>query len=294
MSTTNSNDPMHSSSTAGVHRGFLVIRNSSSNVVLQSTLVTSNPLLYVSATNIDIEPGGFVSVSVFFKAQQDDTSFSSYNASTFAATTPASSSRSSASGSSSAYLHLGYVMVTCPHQGQESVVDIRQGNASNSSCFSFSSYSRPPTLPRHISHYLTTTQQHQHMPKDEVMPPIRSHPSRGVFFRLPTANFGTTTVGSLTRLKLELCNALDVQVTVFLRDPSLPFVLLHEEVQLRARAYVRLPIRFVPIAAKEYTSELVAQTADASFLATIMLQGNAINASHDTPTNSGAVAVEKV
>ena len=37
------------------------------------------------------------------------------------------------------------------------------------------------------------------------------------------------------------------QVSVVLQDPSLPFVLLHNEVNLRAKCFVRIPVRFVPV-----------------------------------------------
>ena len=79
-------------------------------------------------------------------------------------------------------------------------------------------------------------------------------PKSGVYFRKVKNHFGSVAIGSLTRSKIELCNSTDKevrsitnsslqifsmlneyfpllgpQVTVFLRDPNLPFVLIHNE-----------------------------------------------------------------
>lgn len=60
-------------------------------------------------------------------------------------------------------------------------------------------------------------------------------------------SFGPVAVGTLARLKVELCNGSDHDISVLIGDPSLPFVLLHNEVHIKARSYVRIPIRFVPV-----------------------------------------------
>jgi hypothetical protein len=57
------------------------------------------------------------------------------------------------------------------------------------------------------------------------------------------------------------------------KDPALPFVLMHNEVKLRARAYVRIPVRFVPIALGEFVGELVAVSEDGKVQTSTMLQG---------------------
>jgi hypothetical protein len=96
-----------------------------------------------------------------------------------------------------------------------------------------------------------------------------------VFFRRLVANFGSVAVGSLARQKIELCNATDSKVTVFISDCSLPFVVLHNEVHLKPKSYVRLPVRFVPVSGpKEFTALLVAQTEDGRYHTSITLTGN--------------------
>ena len=37
---------------------------------------------------------------------------------------------------------------------------------------------------------------------------------------------------------------------MLLSDPSLPFVLVHAQVTMRPRSYMRVPVRFVPVAAR--------------------------------------------
>jgi hypothetical protein len=65
-----------------------------------------------------------------------------------------------------------------------------------------------------------------------------------------------------------------LQVTVFVTDPQLPFVVLHNEVKMRPKCFVRLPIRFVPIGqSKEYSTDLIVQSADGRFKSSILLYG---------------------
>jgi hypothetical protein len=96
---------------------------------------------------------------------------------------------------------------------------------------------------------------------------------RGVFFKKQHVHFGSHPIGSLKRAKIELCNSTDHDVVVFLGDPALPFVLCHNEIRLRARSYVRVPVRFVPIARAETESELVVQSADGEHHSSIKLCG---------------------
>jgi hypothetical protein len=96
----------------------------------------------------------------------------------------------------------------------------------------------------------------------------------GVFFRRNIIHFGSVTVGSLSRLKIELCNTTDKEMTVVIEDPLLPFVLLHNEVKLRAKSYVRVPIRFVPVTNDEYSIQLNATTIEGNFHTSITLTGN--------------------
>ena len=64
-------------------------------------------------------------------------------------------------------------------------------------------------------------------------------------------------------------------MTVFLGDPCLPFVLLHNEVTIRPHSYICVPVRFLPVSEGQYMNELLAQTADGAFHTKIQLQGSA-------------------
>jgi hypothetical protein len=97
---------------------------------------------------------------------------------------------------------------------------------------------------------------------------------RGIYFKKGQVDFGSVGVGSLHRLKIELCNPTDKEVTVHISDPSLPFVLLHNEVKLRPKCFVRVPLRFVPVSGpQEYACELHAKSADGKFSALTLLSG---------------------
>ena len=81
-------------------------------------------------------------------------------------------------------------------------------------------------------------------------------------------------------------------MSVLIGDPSLPFVLLHNEVHIKARSYVRIPIRFVPVFHNPsgnttysflkpllikiigYTATLIAQSTDGQQISKINLAGN--------------------
>ncbi len=87
-----------------------------------------------------------------------------------------------------------------------------------------------------------------------------------VYFSRRAASFGAAVVGSISRLKVELCNPKDTEVTVHLAELPLPFVVLHKEIQLGARAYVRIPVRFIPSVTRSaedgpYTCDLKVTTA---------------------------------
>ena len=96
----------------------------------------------------------------------------------------------------------------------------------------------------------------------------------GIYFKHTLINFGSSAVGTLTRTRIELCNATDREVIVYIGDPTLPFVLLHNEVKIRPRCYVRLPVRFVPILGpRQFTTQLTAQSADGLYHTMITLTG---------------------
>ncbi len=47
---------------------------------------------------------------------------------------------------------------------------------------------------------------------------------------------------------------------------------------MRAKSFVRVPVRFVPTSAGEFQQELIAQTADGKFQAIVQLVGTASSA----------------
>ena len=97
-----------------------------------------------------------------------------------------------------------------------------------------------------------------------------------VFFRRQTTNFGSVLVGSVSRQRVDICNAGVEDVTVYLSDPELPFVLLQNELRLRARSFIRVPVRFVPVSVREYSAELevVAQTSTGEIHCSILMIGS--------------------
>ena len=98
---------------------------------------------------------------------------------------------------------------------------------------------------------------------------------QGIYFRKQTCNFGPAAVGAIHTLKADLCNATDYEVTVWLQDPDLPFILglaaggvsgcdantntNTNVVTIRPRSYVRVPVCFLPVVTgREESSLLVA------------------------------------
>jgi hypothetical protein len=124
-------------------------------------------------------------------------------------------------------------------------------------------------------------------PTAPAPPAVASPETEKIYFSRRAAAFGSAIVGSVSRMKVELCNSLQEDVTVQLSELPLPFVLIHSEVVLKARAYVRLPVRFVPTVANSgsgsgggscnseqlFTCELTATAADGT-CATIALEGS--------------------
>jgi len=165
--------------------------------------------------------------------------------------------------------HLGYVMVTAA--GCESVVDVRISNPSNTTHDASSpgsAVTKTRTSPSGEADRLSSIIQLQQrkVQKERI--------SYEIFFRRNTANFGSVPVGSLARQRVDLCNSSNVDVLLYLSDPSLPFVLLHNEVLIKARSYVRIPIRFLPVSSnREFSSKLTAHSDDGKFESSILLLG---------------------
>ena len=57
-------------------------------------------------------------------------------------------------------------------------------------------------------------------------------------------------------MRLQLCNSTEADVVVRVAEPSVPFVVLHKKIRIKANAFVRLPVRFVPMSANFYESLL--------------------------------------
>ena len=98
--------------------------------------------------------------------------------------------------------------------------------------------------------------------------------TNGVFFKKLFIEFGTVKVGSLTRQKIEVCNSTGKDIMVVVKDPSLPFVTLHNEVKVRANSFVRLPIRFVPVHRGHFEMDLVGKVNSTGDLIKIALVGD--------------------
>lgn len=100
-------------------------------------------------------------------------------------------------------------------------------------------------------------------PKTKTNADHANHMSR-VYFRQEEVQFGRVRVGSLNRVKVDLCNATSEEVTVSVEDLSLPFVVVHHEIRLRAKSFVRIPVRFVPPSAKQFAAQLCVCTKNVS------------------------------
>jgi hypothetical protein len=107
-------------------------------------------------------------------------------------------------------------------------------------------------------------------------PPVQSaRRDRSVYFRRRLLDFGHIQAGSLVEKKVDLCNRLYEPVVVYLSDPKLPFILTHNEIHIRPRSYVRVPVRFLPVERKQFDVNLMAQTSDGKSLFWIELKGTA-------------------
>lgn len=78
----------------------------------------------------------------------------------------------------------------------------------------------------------------------------------GVGFAQASVNFGKQPLGSVNIQRVRLCNPLTVPQLVVLESASLPFVLAHRVIKLRPKAFVKLPLRFVPVHRGEFAVTL--------------------------------------
>jgi len=66
---------------------------------------------------------------------------------------------------------------------------------------------------------------------------------------------------------------------VYVSDVSLPFVMAHHEISLKPKSFVRIPARFVPTIPGEHQAEMIIQSSDGHYTASIGLHGIANQAS---------------
>ena len=99
--------------------------------------------------------------------------------------------------------------------------------------------------------------------------------NNALFFRHDNVDFGLIRVGTLTKVKLELCNSCDEDIHITISDPGLPFVIIHNSITIKARSYVRLPVRFVPTFEGKYSVQLQAESIDGQYSTTIAMMGTA-------------------
>jgi hypothetical protein len=74
---------------------------------------------------------------------------------------------------------------------------------------------------------------------------------------------------------------------VFLGDLAPPFYNHHNEVKMRPKSFIRIPIRFVPVQSGLYQQQLIAQTADGKYQSVIELVGEALSLMPNTANNNG-------
>jgi hypothetical protein len=97
---------------------------------------------------------------------------------------------------------------------------------------------------------------------------------RGLFFENVTAMFGSVMVGCLVRTRVILANASNEEAVVYLGDVDSPFLITKNEVRLKPRSYVRVPVQFLPTKSGHYQTELMAQSADGQHTTSIKLSGH--------------------
>ena len=97
------------------------------------------------------------------------------------------------------------------------------------------------------SHHSRRPQEHDDEAKEPSVQPPSPTSFSAVGFAQGLLNFGRHPQGSVVVHKVKLCNPLPVPQLVVLESVTLPFVLTHRVIKLKPRAFVQLPIRFVPV-----------------------------------------------
>lgn len=167
-------------------------------------------------------------------------------------------------------IHWGYFVVTDKVASQDIVCDVRS-SAAHPESWRARGVDSSPTFHQWPGTPATSTLgkvEERAKPKDS---------GSAVYFAKESMDFGSVATGSLKRLKATLCNSSSKEMVLFLDDPKLPFIISHNEIRMKPRSYIRLPVRMVPINSdQEYSCMLKARSACGKYHATIQLYGNTL------------------
>ena len=94
-----------------------------------------------------------------------------------------------------------------------------------------------------------------------------------VYFRRSVVEFGEKTVGTCGSVRLQLCNSTSREVVVRVSEPSCPFVVLHKKIRLKPKAFVRLPVRFVPVSKGLWETMLHCDVGEGRSEIVVLLRG---------------------
>lgn len=181
--------------------------------------------------------------------------------------------------------HVCFLTVTTVEDQRDYIIDIRRGYKSppkKSTGFAGDGGGASMVTPQKTFLWPSVTQSLGTVDRVsqtlQLETPLRNLPptSRSVFFRTNVLNFRGP-LNMLTRERVDLCNTTDQQMNVRIEDPDLPFVLLHNEISIDAKSYVSVPIRFVPVSRREYSSALHGSTWDGKHSFSVSLLGTPEN-----------------
>ncbi|GMH84821.1 hypothetical protein TrST_g240 [Triparma strigata] len=112
--------------------------------------------------------------------------------------------------------------------------------------------------------------------KDRLETSVSTTGSRSkgrVYFRRSVVEFGEKVVGTCGSMRLQLCNSTSESVVVRVAEPSTPFVVLHKKVRIKPQAFVRLPVRFVPMNAGFFETQLHVDVGGGRDQLAVLLRG---------------------
>ena len=88
----------------------------------------------------------------------------------------------------------------------------------------------------------------------------RNKTGRGVYFRKSVVDFGKVAMGGCGSAKLQLCNPHSHPVVLRVSEPGLPFICTHRKVRIKAKSFVNVPVKVVPVSDK--TDEGIVKARD--------------------------------